>query len=158
MLQPFKGCLGPLWDYVALSWASESLPRANPNWYLAPGRLGTRRVKGGGWHFFSDSGWTFICRYGSPWGEEKAGFGAQPRDFDAILPCPGDINNNTEHFGASSFKMLLRNPIPHPILAPRGLFAERVKGGVCILKKFQAIHLYVYINGHMKCVKKPRYL
>ena len=33
-------------------------------------------------------------------GEEKAGFGAQPRDSDAILPCPRDISNNIEVFGA----------------------------------------------------------
>ena len=64
-----------------------------------------------------------------PWGEEKAEFGAQPRDFDAILPCPGDISNNFGVFGASSFKMLLRNPIPHWHLTSQGPVVRRVKGG-----------------------------
>ena len=56
-------------------------------------------------------GYSFICVWALG-GEEKAGFGAQPREFDTRLPCPGDISNNIKGFGASSFKMLLRSPIP----------------------------------------------
>ena len=63
-------------------------------------------------------------------GEEKAGFGAQPRDFDTILPCPGDISNNIGHVGASNFKMLLRNPNPQLYLAVPGLDAPRLGGGL----------------------------
>ena len=67
-------------------------------------------------------------------GEEKAGFGAQPRVFDTILPCPGDISNNIGHVGASNFKMLLRSPIPKLILASgrpsRGVCPKAGRGGL----------------------------
>ena len=62
-------------------------------------------------------------------GEEKAGFGAQPRDFDAMLPCPGDISNNIGGFAASNFKMLFRNPISPWHLAPSSPYHEEAGGG-----------------------------
>ena len=73
-------------------------------------------------------GYSFICVWALG-GEEKAGFGAQPRDSDTILPCPGDISNNIGHVGASNFKMLLRNPNPQLYLAVPGLDPPRLGGG-----------------------------
>ena len=106
---------------------------------------------GGRRHFWRIPGYSFICVLALG-GEEKAGFGAQPRDFDTILPCPGDISNNIRGCGASNFKVLLRNPIPHWYLDVQGLDAPRLEGGVCTLKNSQAIHLYVY--GRLGAKKK----
>ena len=93
--------------------------------------------EGGGGHLEAVPGYSFICVWALG-GEEKAGFGAQPRDFDTILPCPGNISNNIKGFGASSFKMLLRNPIPQLILAsgsPWGPRTPKVKGGGLTFEK-----------------------
>ena len=80
---------------------------ANSDWYLGWNTQG----RGGG---FPKDGFPAVGLYVYVplGGEEKAGFGAQPRDSDAILPCPGDISNNIRRFGASNFKMPFGNPIP----------------------------------------------
>ena len=80
-------------------------------------------------------------------GEEKAGFGAQPRDFDTILPCSGDISNNIKGFGASNFNMLLRGPIPQWYLASRGAVPLSLGGGSALFGQFGLIHLDMYIES-----------
>ena len=61
-----------------------SLPGANPPWYLAPGGLRHRRVKGGVGTFCRiPAGRLYVDM--PLGGEENAGFGVQPRDFDGTL-------------------------------------------------------------------------
>ena len=116
------------WDYVGVSWASEAFLKLIPSRIWPPKGRGSQRWGGWGSTFWPILAYPF--RY--VWalgGEEKAGFGAQPRDSDAILPSPGDISNNVRCFGASNFKMPFRTPNPHWHLASQGPVVRRVKGG-----------------------------
>ena len=109
------------------------------------------RGAGEGRNFWRIPGYSFICVWALG-GEEKAGFGAQPRDFDTILPCPGNISNNIKGFGASNFKMLLRSPIPQWYLASQGPLSEGGGGGECHLEavpgySFICVYIYIYPSG-----------
>ena len=41
-----QGLTWAIKGYVGISWAPEASWKANPHWYLVPGRLGYQRVKG----------------------------------------------------------------------------------------------------------------
>ena len=98
----------------------------NPRWYRAPR---------GSWE--------------SPWGEEKAGFGAQPRDSDAILPSPGDISNNVRCFGASNFQMPVRTFNPQWHLASRRAQYRRLGEKGLHFLATPGLFSYIYTCTHL---------
>ena len=56
-------------------------------------------------------------------------FGAKPRDFDAILPCPRDNSNNIGRFGASNLKCFSETLIPTLSKSPQGPRSPKGEGG-----------------------------
>ena len=91
----------------------------------------TPKVEGGGASLLKNPKAIHLYVYGPLGAKKKQGSGRSPEILTPYCQVQG-ISNNVRCFGASNFKMLLRNPNPQLYLAVPGLDPPRLGGGLAL--------------------------